>query len=1155
MRRSTLRLAGPSAVVFWLLAGASAAPPEPGASKQWNPITLENRRAGVPASEWDVANGQDDPNLLGFADDISYAPGELVSFRIHATSAARYSLRIYRVGWYGGEGARHVTTRVQNAPTSQPACMSLADPVDCSNWSVTDLWHIPEGQVSGVYLAKITPIPAGASNGSHILLVIRDDDGGSDILFQTDDTTWQAYNPYPSSSKFTPGVRTSLYNGAARVSYNRPIRMVVNEHIRSFFGAQYHMVRFLERNGYDVSYFAGVDAARRGGELLEHRVFLSSGHDEYWSREMRNAVNAARDAGTHLVFLSGNLMFWKTRWENGFRTMVSYKTTKHETTPPESSGLDDTAGFTGTWRDVRFQDPFDLAEPENSTTGLQAAVVSRADAALLVPEAHGQLRLWRNTPAAAVGTCNVTQLANNTLGFEWDLDENNGRRPPGLFRLSSTTLGHAPLLYGPGTQAAGSSRAHVAQATHHVASYRHASGALVFDAGSVQWSLGLDRTHLGGALEGNLDTTLAQATANLLADMGVQPDTPIDFSPAQTSTDHTPPVSEIISPANSASVRVGEAVEVTGTAGDTGGGVVAGVELSFDGGSTWRPVDGRESWRAVWRPAAVGTHVLMSRAVDDSGNLEPVVAAVDVSVGCPSPCSVWPASEAPAVPHQPDNPIELGVRFRADVSGAIRAIRFFADAASPGPHQAHLWSSTGALIGTATSPLQKISGWREAVFAVPVTITANTTYVASYHTTTGYAYTNQGLSTAWYRQPLAALGGGGVYAYGSGPAVFPTQTAQNRNYWIDVDFLPTGTGPRRTFHANPAPAVANHFDASAAADPWGVELGVRFRATVDGVVTAIHFYRASDDTEQIVNLWRDLGASHLLTPEADQPGNGKGLILASGMAFAGTGTGWQRVPLAQPVPILAGAEYVASYHTRNRYAYTANYFTAPVSDPPLIAELGVFRYGKTAFPEDTTNSNNYWVDVEFLPNAPFEHTLWPEAAVPRAPQSGDLAEQELGVRFTPEVAGFVEGIRFYKHPSNGGAHSGTLWTDTGAKLSAATFTNESSCGWQEVRFATPVPVSASAVYVASYHTTTGHAFQSDYFRDPDPNVVGSSWRPPLRALGDGEGGAGNGVKRLGPPGFPSQSGEGANYWVDVIFRSAARPVNKGPTPVPAYAVP
>jgi hypothetical protein len=151
---------------------------------------------------------------------------------------------------------------------------------------------------------------------------------------------------------------------------------------------------------------------------------------------------------------------------------------------------------------------------------------------------------------------------------------------------------------------------------------------------------------------------------------------------------------------------------------------------------------------------------------------------------------------------------------------------------------------------------------------------------------------------------------------------------------------------------------------------------VQFRSSVDGVVTAILFYRADDSTPSIVNLWRDIGEAHPELPVGDLPGGAKGLILESGQSMAGTGAGWHRVPLATPVPILAGATYVASYHTRERYAYTSGYFAAPVSDPPLVAERSLYRYGKTAFPELSTPSNyNYWVDVEFTPSAPAESRM------------------------------------------------------------------------------------------------------------------------------------------------------------------------------------
>ena len=82
-----------------------------------------------------------------------------------------------------------------------------------------------------------------------------------------------------------------------------------------YFSNEYPLVRFLEKNGYDVSYISGLDTDRSGGQLLNHKVFLSVGHDEYWSGAQRANVKAARDAGVNLQFLSGNEMYWRTRYE------------------------------------------------------------------------------------------------------------------------------------------------------------------------------------------------------------------------------------------------------------------------------------------------------------------------------------------------------------------------------------------------------------------------------------------------------------------------------------------------------------------------------------------------------------------------------------------------------------------------------------------------------------------------------------------------------------------------------------------------------------------------------------------------------------------------------------------------------------------------
>ena len=103
---------------------------------------------------------------------------------------------------------------------------------------------------------------------------------------------------------------------AHKVSYNRPFTTRDTPTEDWLFNAEYPMVRWLERNGYDVSYFTDLDSDRHGSEILNHKMFMSSGHDEYWSAGQRASVEAAREAGVNLAFFSGNEIYWKTRWEN-----------------------------------------------------------------------------------------------------------------------------------------------------------------------------------------------------------------------------------------------------------------------------------------------------------------------------------------------------------------------------------------------------------------------------------------------------------------------------------------------------------------------------------------------------------------------------------------------------------------------------------------------------------------------------------------------------------------------------------------------------------------------------------------------------------------------------------------------------------------------
>src|SRR5579859_567026 len=496
-----------------------------------NAVVCENQNAGTSPSTWDIA-GSGDPSIQGFATDISYNKGDTVSFKVN-TPATAYSITIYRMGYYQGNGARQIASVSPSAtlPQSQPACKSDSSTglVDCGNWAVSASWTIPTTAVSGVYFAKLTRKDTGGS--SHIHFVVRDDSSTAQVLFQTSDTTWQAYNQYGGNSLYQ-GSAPSSDGRAYKVSFNRPFATRGQDGgygpADFVFYAEYPMVRWLEMNGYDVSYSTDMDSDRRGNLIKNHNVFMSVGHDEYWSAAQRTNVQAARDAGVNMAFFSGNEVFWKIRWENSidgsntpYRTMVSYKETKTETQLDPA----DPPTWTGTWRDATWSPPADGGQPENALKG-NIFMVNRGSSNIDVPYAFSKLRLWRNTAVASLQPGQKFTLGNpsqggTVLGYEWDEDLDNGFRPAGTFDVSSTTVSVPELevdngnTFVPGT------------AVHNMTLFRAGSGALVFGAGTVQWSWGLDPNHDNSPDVGpdTPDPVMEQATVNLLADMGVQPQT------------------------------------------------------------------------------------------------------------------------------------------------------------------------------------------------------------------------------------------------------------------------------------------------------------------------------------------------------------------------------------------------------------------------------------------------------------------------------------------------------------------------------------------------------------------------------------------------------------------------------------------------------
>jgi hypothetical protein len=564
-----------------------------------------------------------------------------------------------------------------------------------------------------------------------MVFIVRDDTSTSDLLFQTSDLTWQAYNNYGGFSLY--GTSTNEFDQASRafkVSYNRPFATRGMENgVSWIFNGEYPMIRWLEANGYNVSYITGVDTARYGSLLLNHKVFMSVGHDEYWAGVQRANVEAARNDGVNLAFFSGNTMFWKTRWENSvdgsntaYRTLVCYKETH------ANAKIDPSPEWTGTWRDPRLSPPADGGRPENAVKGNIFMINGPRNPPdpFTVPAADGKMRFWRNTSIATLASNQTATLPAGTLGYEWDVDLDNGFRPAGLFHMSTSTiqidfdyLQDYGTIYGAGT------------ATHSLTLYRHSSGALVFDAGTVQWSWGLDSTHEAGYYPAPAaDVRMQQATVNLFADMLVQPATlRSGLVGATASTDMTKPASTITSPAAGANFAVGSQITVSGTATDTGGGVVGGVEVSVDGGTTWHPASGRASWSYTWTPATSGAVTIKSRAVDDSGNLETPSAGVTITVGTPDTTPPAVTMNAPANGATVSG-ATVTVSANASDNQGVTSVQFLLDGGSLGapdtvaPYSI-TWDTTTATNGSHTLSARASDASNNTTTATNVTVTVS----------------------------------------------------------------------------------------------------------------------------------------------------------------------------------------------------------------------------------------------------------------------------------------------------------------------------------------------------------------------------------------------------------------------------------------------
>jgi hypothetical protein len=428
---------------LFMAPAALAKAPQPPA----NPIAAENTEPGT--TRWDLTPPVK-PAIEGYASESSAAPGQRFHLHVRAGRPGdSYRVLVYRLGWYGGDGGRLMTC-LPGCDTAKPFVPQPAPPrpdpgsgIVQAGWSETDTLQVGRDWVSGYYLAvlRVTDGPDEGALG-RIPLIVRAAPGDhAAILVQVPVNTWQAYNPWGGKSLYT--YNSTNGEAAVKVSFDRPYSEDVQVHVP--FGLELQAVRFLEREGYDVSYATDVDVDRSPGLLMNHRLAMSVGHDEYWSGGQRTAFDRALDRSTNLAALGANAAYWQVRYEQAHRAIE--RITQFRSLKP--------------------------GRPECRLFGVMYQYNAQRWAG--GPPTSYELAAAADDPWLLGTGITRSDDIPGIVGYEWD------SLMPGCFPGRMTRLFHALPLGSDGVP-------YAADAVRGVAR----SGARVFASGTLEWSWALD---------------------------------------------------------------------------------------------------------------------------------------------------------------------------------------------------------------------------------------------------------------------------------------------------------------------------------------------------------------------------------------------------------------------------------------------------------------------------------------------------------------------------------------------------------------------------------------------------------------------------------------------------------------------------------------
>lgn len=444
-----------------------------------NPIQAENSLPGT--SSWNISNPNTAHDMEGFANKTSVAAGDTVTFYIHTPTPVGFTADVYRMGWYQGLGARYVnetvhvsssdcsnlTTDYCNTKSIIPTPNANNDGLVEANWKPSFSFTIPSSWVSGVYLVKLTADSAGKQ--SYVRFVVKNPSYASPLVFIFEDNTDEAYNLYGGASLYADQTKTLSYGRALKVSFNRPF--VDNYGFGKSMSWDYPLIRWVEENGYDITYVSDTDVDSNPSLLLQHTGILVGGHAEYWSHTARGAVDNAVANGVNVAVFGANSFYWQIRYDldsfgHDHRTIISYK-------DPQTGGVykDPIYSTNKSLDTAQFRDSGSVNNPEQNLLGaMYSSYFSPSNTTF--PWIVNDPNNWIMQGTGAVQGTTV----NNIVGYEYDKTFSNYPVPTRL-----NTISYSPVVnvYG----------SHDVQAT---TIHQPASNAFVFDAATVFWSWGLD---------------------------------------------------------------------------------------------------------------------------------------------------------------------------------------------------------------------------------------------------------------------------------------------------------------------------------------------------------------------------------------------------------------------------------------------------------------------------------------------------------------------------------------------------------------------------------------------------------------------------------------------------------------------------------------